>query len=229
MCIACVSPACRAGTWPASAWDCSPRRRDPAPHGPRRWTARRRHGLMAGNDRYARNAMSERDFSSGRAARAQGQAPFAAVLGCADSRVVPEMVFDEAPGQVFTVTVAGNFVNSDGLASFEFGAAVLGTKVILVLGHTSCGAVNATVQAVREGNSLPGSLAGPANAMKPGIEAVARAGGADVERRAVEANVRHNVEVLRRSSPVLTPLIERGALAVAGGVYDLATGRVALL
>ncbi len=84
-----------------------------------------------------------------RAALAQGQAPFAAVLGCADSRVAPELAFDQAPGDLFVVRVAGNFVTPDGLGSLEFGAAVLGTKLILVLGHTSCGAVNATVEALQ--------------------------------------------------------------------------------
>ena len=90
--------------------------------------------LVEGNARYASNQMKERDFSAGRAARASGQAPFAAILGCADSRVAPELAFDQAPGDLFVVRVAGNFMTPDGLASLEYGAAVLGTKVIMVLG-----------------------------------------------------------------------------------------------
>lgn len=185
--------------------------------------------LAAGNGRYVADSPAARDFSAGRASRAVGQAPYAAVLGCADSRVAPELVFDEEPGNLFVVRVAGNFVTSDGLGSLEFGAGVLGTKAILVLGHTSCGAVNATVQALREGNKLPGSIAGLVTAMKPGIEPALREPGGDVKRRALEANVRHNVEVLKTRSPILTPLIQRGELDVRGGIYDLATGRVAML
>ncbi|NEW95136.1 carbonic anhydrase, partial [Rhodopseudomonas sp. BR0M22] len=101
--------------------------------------------LMQGNERYIAGQMRERDFSAGRAARTEGQAPFAAILGCADSRIAPELAFDQGPGSLFVVRVAGNFVTPDGLASLEYGAAVLGTKVIMVLGHTNCGAVNATV------------------------------------------------------------------------------------
>jgi carbonic anhydrase len=87
--------------------------------------------LMEGNGRYVLGQLNQRDFSATRAARSQGQAPFAAILGCADSRVAPELVFDQAPGELFVVRVAGNFVTPEGLGSLEFGAAVLGTKVIM--------------------------------------------------------------------------------------------------
>ena len=115
--------------------------------------------------------MNERDFSAGRAARAQGQAPFAAVLGCADSRVAPDLAFDQPPGELFVVRVAGNFMTPDGLGGLEFGAAVLGTKVIMVLGHTSCGAVNATVAALQKGQRP----AGPYRRSRAGDEARHRA------------------------------------------------------
>jgi carbonic anhydrase len=128
--------------------------------------------LLEGNARYVANQPRERDFSVGRTARAQGQAPFAAILGCADSRVAPELAFDRGPGDLFVVRVAGNFVTPDGLASLEYGAAVLGTKVIMVLGHGSCGAVNATVGALQKGNTLPGHIADLVRAMKPAIEPV---------------------------------------------------------
>src|SRR6185312_17425029 len=91
--------------------------------------------LVEGNVRYAANDPRERDFSAGRASRALGQAPFAAILGCADSRVAPELAFDEGPGELFVVRVAGNFVTPNGLASLEYGAVVLGVKAIMVLGH----------------------------------------------------------------------------------------------
>lgn len=186
--------------------------------------------LMEGNGRYVANQPRERDFSARRASLAQGQHPFAAVLGCADSRVAPELAFDQSPGDLFVVRVAGNFVTADGLGSLEFGAGVLGTKLILVLGHTSCGAVNATVDALQQGrNTLPGSIAGLVTAMKPGIEPALAQPGGDVTRRALVANVQYNVRRLETSSPMLTDLIGRGTLAVKGGIYDLATGRVELL
>ncbi|MDB5488732.1 MAG: carbonic anhydrase, partial [Reyranella sp.] len=150
--------------------------------------------LMEGNARYVSGQLNERDFSAGRAARAQGQAPFAAILGCADSRVAPELAFDQAPGELFVVRVAGNFVTPDGLGSLEYGAAVLGTKVIMVLGHTSCGAIGATIGALQKGNTLPGHIASLIGAMKPPIEPVVKAGGPDLEQRAVVANVQANVK-----------------------------------
>lgn len=185
--------------------------------------------LMEGNARYASGKMSERDFSAGRAARAQGQAPFAAILGCADSRVSPELTFDQAPGELFTVRVAGNFVTPDGLGSLEYGAAVLGTKVIMVLGHTSCGAVNATVDALQKGNTLPGHIADLVRAMKPGIEPVLKTPGADLQQRAVVANVQANVRRLQTEKPILSEMVATGKLKVVGAYYDLPTGKVIMV
>jgi len=132
--------------------------------------------LMEGNARYVSGQLTERDFSAGRVARTQGQKPFAAILGCADSRVAPELAFDQGPGELFVVRVAGNFVTPDGLGSLEYGAAVLGTKVIMVLGHTSCGAIGATIGALQNGNTLPGHIAGL-------VTANARQALADTRRR----------------------------------------------
>ena len=120
------------------------------------------------------------------------------------SRIAPELAFDQSPGDLFVVRVAGNFVTTDGLGSLEFGAAVLGTKVIMVLGHSSCGAVNATVAAIQKENALPGHIADLVRAMKPGIEPAVRESGADLEQRAVIANVRHNVEVLKQANADLS-------------------------
>lgn len=180
--------------------------------------------LIEGNARYAADAPRERDFSAGRASRALGHAPFAAVLGCADSRVAPELAFDQGPGDLFVVRVAGNVVTDGGLASLEYAAIVLGVRLILVLGHSGCGAVKATVTALKEGNRLPGHIASLVRTMKPGIAPVLRPG--NLESTAVEANVRHNVDRLRRAGPILADLVGKGELAVVGGVYDLATGRV---
>ncbi|MFZ5780032.1 MAG: carbonic anhydrase [Pseudomonadota bacterium] len=185
--------------------------------------------LTEGNERYVSNKLNERDFSAGRAARTQGQRPFAAVLGCADSRVAPELVFDRPPGDLFVVRVAGNFVTTEGLGSLEFGAAVLGTKVIMVLGHTSCGAVNATVEALQKGNNLPGHIAGLVTAMKPGIEPALKQKGDDVIHRALIANVRYNVQRLIEAKPILADMVAGGKLKVVGGLYDLATGKVSVV
>jgi carbonic anhydrase len=185
--------------------------------------------LVEGNARYVANQPRERDFSAGRASRAQGQAPFAAILGCADSRVAPELAFDQNPGDLFVVRVAGNFVTPEGLGSLEFGAAVLGTKLIMVLGHTSCGAVKATVTALQQGNTLPGHIADLVRAMKPGIEPVLNEPGDDLEQRALVANVRYNVGRLQEATPILAGMVAKGELRVVGGVYDLATGKVSLV
>jgi carbonic anhydrase len=185
--------------------------------------------LVEGNARYASNQPRERDFSAERANRAKGQAPFAAILGCADSRVAPELAFDQNPGDLFVVRVAGNFVTTDGLGSLEYGAAVLGTKLILVLGHTSCGAIDATVTALQKGNKLPGHIADLVRAMKPGVEPALKQPGDDLQLRAVIANVKHNVERLKNSKPILAGMIAKKQLGVAGGVYDIATGKVTLV
>jgi carbonic anhydrase len=185
--------------------------------------------LADGNARYVANQMNEKDFSAGRAARTRGQAPFAAILGCADSRVAPELAFDQAPGDLFVVRVAGNFVTTEGLGSLEFGAAVLGTKVIMVLGHTSCGAVNATVDALQKGNNLPGHIADLVRAMKPSIEPVLKQPGADLYQRAAVANVQANVRRLTEAKPILADMVSAGKLKVVGGVYDLATGKVSMV
>lgn len=181
--------------------------------------------LTEGNARYVANAPRPRDFSAERASRALGQAPFATILSCADSRVAPELAFDQGPGQLFVVRLAGNVVTTEVLASLEFGAAILGTPLIVVLGHTRCGAVQATLSSLRDGTTPPGHLAALVEAIAPAIRPVLGQPG-DVEANAVQANVRHAVQRLRSAQPVLSELVARGRLGVMGGVYDLATGRV---
>lgn len=185
--------------------------------------------LMAGNARYAGNTSTNKDFSAGRAARARGQAPFAAILSCADSRVSPEIVFDQGPGEIFVVRLAGNFVNDDGLASLEYGTSVLGAGLILVLGHSSCGAVAATIEAVQSGATLPGHLPGLVDAIRPAVETALAEKPADLLAEATEANVRLNVGRLLTAQPVLAGRIAAGQLDIAGGVYDISTGVVTLV
>ena len=185
--------------------------------------------ILDGNARYAGNTSTNKDFSAGRAARAEAQYPVAAILGCADSRVAPELVFDQGPGQLFIVRVAGNFINDDGLASLEYGVNFLGVPLIIVLGHSGCGAVSATIKVIQEGTVLPGHLPELVKALKPGIEAAIKKKPSDLLVEATKENVRHNVGRLQTSGPVLKDVVAAGKLKVVGGYYDIATGKVSLV
>ncbi|NDP44065.1 MAG: carbonic anhydrase [Aromatoleum sp.] len=186
--------------------------------------------LLDGNARYAANRPNERDFSAGRAARAQRQHPIAAILGCADSRVAPELAFDQGPGDIFAVRVAGNFVNDGGLANFEYAVQVLGVPLVLVLGHTSCGAVDAAIKALRNKDKLPGHLPDIVRAIKPAVLRAERARrGRDLLSDAIVENVRLNVSRLQTAAPILKRFHDERRIQVIGAMYDLATGRVTLV
>ena len=185
--------------------------------------------LMDGNARYVANTPNERDFSAGRAARTQSQHPFASIVSCSDSRVAPELAFDQSAGDLFVVRVAGNFVNEDGLASLEFGAAVLRSPLILVLGHSRCGAISATIDVVDNNTALPGHLPSLVNAIKPAVLAADKEKAQDRLEAATRANVRLNVERLKSAGPILSQRVAEKKLTVVGGVYDLATGAVKLI
>ncbi len=175
--------------------------------------------LVEGNRRFAegRSLAPHRDMARLRAI-APKQAPFAAFLGCADSRVPVEIVFDQGFGDLFVSRIAGNIAVSEQIASLEFGTAVLGAKVLYVLGHTACGAVSATMA----GTEVPGQI----SALYYHIRPATRAAGGDLD-VAIRENVRNQALALREGSTVISKLVRTGALLVAGGVYDLATGRVA--
>lgn len=185
--------------------------------------------LMDGNARYVANAPDNKDFSAGRAARAQSQHPFAGLLSCADSRVAPELAFDQSPGELFVVRVAGNFVNTDGLASLEFGVKVLGMPLIMVLGHTNCGAIAATINVMKEKTQLPGHLPDLVKAIKPAIDLAEKANAANPLDEAIKQNVRYNVRRLLEAKPIIAEAAAAGKVKVVGGMYDLATGKVALI
>ncbi len=185
--------------------------------------------LMDGNGRYAANQPASKDFSAGRAARATAQYPVAAVLGCADSRVAPELVFDQTPGDIFAVRVAGNYQTVDLLASLEYSVAVLNAPLIMVLGHTNCGAVSAVVKDLQDSKALPGHINILVNAIKPGVEKAIAAGGDHLLDNAIEANVRYNVERLKSAQPILAAQYKAKKLDIVGAVYQLATGKVKLL
>jgi carbonic anhydrase len=185
--------------------------------------------LVEGNARYVANAPRERDFSARRAALTRSQHPFASIVSCADSRIAPELAFDQSAGDLFVVRVAGNFVNSDGLASLEFGAAVLRSQLILVLGHSQCGAVAAAIDVARNGTQLPGHLPQLIDSITPAVAVAEKEKPADMLAATIEANVRLSVEKLKTSTPVLAGLVAEKKLKVVGGVYDLTTGKVTLV
>jgi carbonic anhydrase len=185
--------------------------------------------LMNGNARYVRNQMNLKDFSAGRVARAQAQYPIAGILGCADSRVSTDFIFDQDPGELFVCRVAGNYMNVDILASLEYGVAALGTPLIMVLGHTNCGAVKAVIQYEKDRKALPGHLQMLLDAVSPGVTEAIRQGPDDLLDHAIEANVRYNAQRLRQAHPVIAKAVEEKRVEVVGAVYELATGQVRLL
>ena len=215
--------------WSGVAWAADPPKPGMAPPPNAIPPAEALQRLVSGNERYVKGELKERDFSAGRAARTQGQYPFASILSCADSRVAPELAFDQGPGELFVVRVAGNFVNDDLLASLEYGVQFLGTPLILVLGHSNCGALDAAIKVVKAKAVLPGHLPGLVNALKPSVLAAQKAGSGDILDRAVAENVRRQVARLKAAGPVVQQLYAGKKIDIAGAVYDLATGKVALI
>lgn len=185
--------------------------------------------LIDGNARYVANTPINTDHSTGRASRAQGQHPFAAIVSCADSRVAPELIFDQGPGALFVVRVAGNFINEDGLASLEYGVAILGIKYIVILGHSSCGAVDATIKAVQDNTVLPGHLPSLVNAIRPAVEDAIASNPTDLLAAATQQNARLNAAKAQTADPLLSEYHEAGKLKSAAGVYDIASGKVDFL
>jgi carbonic anhydrase len=182
--------------------------------------------LKAGNERYVAGNPINTDFTVGRVERAAGQQPFAAIVSCADSRVAPEVIFDRGPGELFVVRIAGNFINEDGLASLEYGAAVLGVKTIVVLGHSGCGAVGAAISAVQDGTEFPGHVPSLIQALRPAAEAAIAAKAPDLSAAATIENAKLNAEFAKTAEPILSDRSESGKLETVAGVYDIATGKV---
>jgi carbonic anhydrase len=185
--------------------------------------------LMDGNARYAANTPNERDFSTGRAARVQAQYPIAQILGCADSRVAPELLFDQGPGDLFVMRVAGNIVSPDLLASLEYGVQFLGVPLIMVLGHTRCGAVDAAIKVLKTKAVLPGHLPELITAIKPAVIVAEKTQSGNLLDNAVSENVRRQVARLKNSPPVVQKSYAAKKIDIVGGVYDLATGKIALV
>lgn len=174
--------------------------------------------LYQGNVRFSQGQSLDENRDLSRVKEvAAGQKPFAAFLGCADSRVPVEIVFDQGFGDIFVTRIAGNVASSENIGSLEFGTEVLGAKVLYVLGHTRCGAVEATMK----GEDVPGQISGLFQHIRPAVKSAN--GNLD---KAIEQNVRNQAILLAESSPVISRLVKKGELLVAGGVYDLQTGLV---
>jgi carbonic anhydrase len=184
--------------------------------------------LVAGNARYASNQQTKRDSMNFREPLSKSQNPYACILSCADSRVSPELVFDEDRGDLFVTRVAGNYVTTDLLASLEYGTAVAGAPVIMVLGHESCGAIKAAIKADKEMYQYPGHIQSITTALAQSVRETAGQSGDPVD-LAVRQNVKINVDRLKRATPVLSKLVEQNKLKIIGGRYDLDTGIVEII
>jgi carbonic anhydrase len=168
-------------------------------------------------------------MSAGRAERARSQYPIAAVLSWADSRVAPEFAFDQGPGDLFVVRLAGNFANDDGLASLEYAVKFLCVPLVMVLGHSKCGAVSAAIKVVEDNAELPGHLPGLVQSLKPAVEAAKAKSPPDLLAAAITENVALNVKRLETAQPLLASYAQDKEVRIVGGVYDLANGKISLL
>lgn len=181
--------------------------------------------LKEGNKRYVDGVAKRHDFVAEREALVGGQNPFAAILSCSDSRIAPEYAFDTSRGDLFVVRIAGNFVNTDNLASLEYAVAVLKTPLILVLGHEACGAVKSTISSIKDKTTLPGHLPALVASLTPAVEAVLNQPG-DLLENAIKENVHRGVEELKTATPILNEAVSDKRVEVVGGIYELATGAV---
>ena len=185
--------------------------------------------MRQGNQRFQSGQSRQRDYRDQQRTTATGQYPAAVVLGCIDSRAPAELIFDAGIGDTFNARIAGNIVNDDLLGSLEFACAVAGAKAIVVVGHTACGAIKGAIDDVEMGN-LTGLLARvkPAitSANYPGDKSSGNAAYVDIVAR---RNVALGIETIRRRSPILEALEAKQTIAIAGAMYDLATGVVEFL
>lgn len=186
--------------------------------------------LQAGNKRFREGKVERRDYSPVGERIASEQQPFAAILTCADSRVSPELIFDVERGNLFVSRIAGNGVDVGTLGSTEYAVAVLGVKLVMVLGHSDCGAVKAALALIRGNASYPparyGSIGEVVGGVVGAVQGVA-AGEGELE-RAVSANALAQAAALQGREPIIAPAVQRGELSVVPAVYDIRSGEVAL-
>jgi carbonic anhydrase len=182
--------------------------------------------LKEGNGRYTSgNLQHPGQTTERRTELANVQHPFAVIVSCSDSRVPPEIVFDQGLGDLFIVRVAGNVINDEGLGSIEYAVDHLGSRLILVLGHQRCGAVQAAKETIAAKGKAPGHIESLVTAIKPAVEATAKK---DLD-ATIKANVNHVVDELRASTPILKTKVDSGQVQVIGGYYGLDTGAVTFI
>lgn len=183
--------------------------------------------LKKGNKRFVKNLKAQRDLLSQVKSTSKGQFPFAVVLSCIDSRVSVKLVFDQGIGDVFSVRVAGNVVNEDVLGSIEYSCKVAGSKVVVVLGHTKCGAVTAACKKVELGN-----ITALLSKIKPAVDFVEK----DIEKfddesieKVVLKNIDFSIDQIRKESPILAEMENNNEIQIVGANYDVSTGKVVFL
>ena len=185
--------------------------------------------LKEGNQRFQGNLKANRNLLEQVNDTSEGQFPFATILSCIDSRVSAELVFDQGLGDIFSIRIAGNFVNEDILGSMEFACKLAGTKLIVVLGHTSCGAMKGACDHARLGN-----LTALINKIEPAVEAVTEPSDENLRNsknlefvdKVAEKNVHLTIGNIRKHSPVLTEMEDNGEIKVVGAMYDVSNGEV---
>lgn len=185
--------------------------------------------LKDGNKRFQDNVSLSRNLKEQVSETAGGQYPYATVLSCIDSRVSSELIFDQGMGDIFSARVAGNFVNEDILGSMEFACKLAGTKLVVVLGHTACGAVKGACDHARLGN-----LTALINKIEPAVEAVSEpqdenlrnSSNIDFVNKVAEKNVHMTIENIRKESPVLAEMEANNEIKIIGGMYDISNGAV---
>jgi carbonic anhydrase len=188
--------------------------------------------LLEGNARFVADKAACPPLTTRRIELAQGQKPFAIIVSCSDSRVPVEIIFDQAPGNIFGIRIAGNFVDEHGLGSIEYSVASFASSLILVLGHTECGAVKATVGYLKDGTAQPSHIQTLIAAIAPAAkEAKSMLGDAagDWVSNATIQNVHENIANLTARSPIVAGAVKDGKLSIAGGIYDLHSGKVTIV
>jgi carbonic anhydrase len=184
--------------------------------------------LKKGNERFINNLKINRNLLQQMNETSEGQNPFAVIISCMDSRTSAELIFDQGLGDVFSIRIAGNVINEDILGSTEFGCKVVGAKVVLVLGHTGCGAIKGAVQ-----NAELGHLHFITSKIQRCIPDLKKASPhlteGDLCQKVTEENVKKGIEDLKTRSPILAELVQAGKLKVVGGIYDISSGKVDFL
>jgi carbonic anhydrase len=187
--------------------------------------------LKMGNERFVSGATINRDLHSQISQTANGQYPFAAIVSCIDSRIPTEVIFDQGIGDIFNARIAGNFINEDILGSLEFACKLAGSKIVLVMGHTSCGAIKGACDQAKLGN-----LTQMLDKLQPAVKSIATPEGSDrtsanseFVNQVAAKNVELTIQNIKEQSPVLNEMLENGEIQLAGAMYDVRTGKVSFI